>query len=128
MRSPLTFLDPSFSFRRLLTTPAKKPRTECCCQPVAFIIAAIVAPSGRLSSLITAACLELVRDLPWCGFFEATVLGRPLLPIEAFTLLVRLLLAIREPLVVASTQIVLPPPQPRGGLTALAGRSPEPAN
>jgi hypothetical protein len=32
---------PSF----LRTTPAKKPRTECCCQPVAFTIAAIVAPS-----------------------------------------------------------------------------------
>ena len=27
------------SFRRLRTTPARKPRTECCCQPVAFIIA-----------------------------------------------------------------------------------------
>src|SRR6202011_5784836 len=32
------------ALRRLRTTPARKPRTECCCQPVAFIIASIVAP------------------------------------------------------------------------------------
>ena len=35
----------SVSFLR--TTPARKPRTECCCHPVAFIIAAMVVPSGR---------------------------------------------------------------------------------
>src|SRR5262249_35673120 len=40
------------------TTPARKPRTECCCQPVAFIIASIVAPAGDLSIAITWACLE----------------------------------------------------------------------
>ena len=28
------------------TVPAKKPRTECCCQPVAFMMAATVVPSG----------------------------------------------------------------------------------
>src|SRR5438045_4946281 len=75
-------------------TPAKKPRTECCCQPVAFITAAIVAPSGRLSSLITAACLELARDLPWGDLFEAAIFARALLPTERFTVRVRLLLAI----------------------------------
>ena len=48
----------SFSFRRLRTTPAKKPRTECCCQPVAFIIAAIVAPVGDCSIAITCDCFE----------------------------------------------------------------------
>jgi hypothetical protein len=58
------------------------------------MIAAMVAPSGRLSSLITAACLELARDLPLCDFFEAAILARPLLPIESFTLHLRLLLAI----------------------------------
>jgi hypothetical protein len=36
----------SFSFSFLRTTPARKPRTECCCQPVSFIIAAIVIPVG----------------------------------------------------------------------------------
>src|SRR5215470_8254085 len=58
MRLPSTFFDPSFSLRRLRTTPARKPRTECCCQPVAFIIASIVAPAGDFSIPITRACLE----------------------------------------------------------------------
>src|SRR4030088_3036397 len=40
-----TKLRPSF----LRTTPARKPRTECCCQSVAVIIAAIVAPAGDRS-------------------------------------------------------------------------------
>src|SRR5262245_7192593 len=56
---PSTFLDPSFSLRRLRTTPARKPRTECCCQPVVFVIASIVAPAGDFSIAITEACLEL---------------------------------------------------------------------
>jgi hypothetical protein len=47
----------SFSLRRLRTTPAKKPRTECCCQPVARIIVAIVAPAGDRSSASTRDCL-----------------------------------------------------------------------
>src|SRR6266699_3439868 len=129
MRSPSICSDWSGRPSFLLTTPAKKPRTECCCQPVAFIIAAMVAPSGRLSSLMTAACLELARDLPWCGFFEAAVLARPLLPIEPFTLRVRLLLAI-------SGLLWLWPARtscchhhsPAEGRTALAGEKPEPAN
>ena len=50
----------SFSFNRLRTTPARKPRTECCCQPVAFIMAAIVAPSGDCSIAITRDCFEPV--------------------------------------------------------------------
>jgi hypothetical protein len=40
------FLELSLSFSFLRTTPARKPRTECCCQPVSFIIAAIVIPVG----------------------------------------------------------------------------------
>src|SRR4051812_40049172 len=55
---PSTFCDPSFSFRRLRTTPARNPRTECCCQPVAFIMTAIVAPAGDCSIAITRACFE----------------------------------------------------------------------
>src|SRR5262249_38930065 len=42
----------------LRTTPAKKPRTECCCQRVARMMAAIVAPSGRPSMASTRACFE----------------------------------------------------------------------
>jgi hypothetical protein len=41
------------------TTPAKKPRTECCCQPVAFITAAIVVPVGERNISTTCACFEL---------------------------------------------------------------------
>ena len=48
-------LSPSFFF----TTPAKKPRTECGCQPVTFMIAAIVAPSWERSKLRTRSCLEV---------------------------------------------------------------------
>ena len=44
--------------RRLRTTPARKPRTECCCQPVAFIIASIVAPVGDCSNAMTRDCFE----------------------------------------------------------------------
>jgi hypothetical protein len=45
--------------RRFRTAPARKPRTECCCQPVAFIIASIVAPAGDFSIATTLSCLEL---------------------------------------------------------------------
>src|ERR1700722_12434392 len=48
-----TRLRPSF----LRTTPARKPRTECCCQSVAVTIAAIVVPAGFRSIAMTRACL-----------------------------------------------------------------------
>src|SRR5438094_1767033 len=68
MRSPSALSDvivkPSF----LRTTPAKKPRTECCCHPVVFIIAAIVVPLGCLSSLRTVSCLVPVRLEPEVTF------------------------------------------------------------
>src|ERR1700738_4834343 len=50
-----TRLSPSF----LRTTPAKKPRTECCCQSVTTMSDAIVAPAGARSIAITRACLVL---------------------------------------------------------------------
>ena len=49
---------------------AKKPRTECCCQPVAFMMAAIVVPFGCLSRARTASCLVPPRVEP-----GGTVLG-----------------------------------------------------
>jgi hypothetical protein len=61
MRSPSIFSDCSVRPSFLRTTPAKKPRTECCCQPVEFMIAAIVVPFGWLSSAMTVACLEFER-------------------------------------------------------------------
>src|SRR5674476_63215 len=48
-----TRLRPSF----LRTTPARKPRTECCCHPVAVTIAAIVTPEGVWSIATIRACL-----------------------------------------------------------------------
>src|SRR5712664_4908758 len=38
-------------------TPARKPRTECCCQSVTVMIAAIVAPVGIRSIAMMRACL-----------------------------------------------------------------------
>src|SRR5215218_10917546 len=48
-----TRFKPSF----LRTTPARKPRTECCCHSVAVMIAAIVAPAGVRSIASMRACL-----------------------------------------------------------------------
>src|SRR4051794_879227 len=50
-------LRPSF----LRTTPARKPRTECCCHSVAVIKAAIVAPAGVRSIARMRACLVSAR-------------------------------------------------------------------
>src|SRR2546429_3081637 len=55
---PIHLLRASLSLRRLRTTPARKPRTECCCQPVACIMAAIVAPVGDCSMAMTRDCFE----------------------------------------------------------------------
>jgi hypothetical protein len=49
-----TRFKPSF----LQTVPAKNPRTECCCQPVNFMIDPIVAPLGLRSIASTADCLD----------------------------------------------------------------------
>src|SRR5438093_2738668 len=57
MRSPSAFSDVSVKPSFLRTTPAKKPRTECCCHPVAFMIVAIVAPLGCPSRVRTVSCL-----------------------------------------------------------------------
>src|SRR6266568_1053754 len=57
IRSPSTLSDVSVKPSFLRTTPAKKPRTECCCHPVAFMIATIVVPLGCLSRLSTVSCL-----------------------------------------------------------------------
>src|SRR6266851_8576670 len=58
MRCPSTFSETRLRSSFFLTTPAKKPRTECCCQPVAFMIAAIVVPFGSYSIFSTADCLD----------------------------------------------------------------------
>src|SRR5262245_25270912 len=67
---PSTTADFKSSLRRLRTTPARKPRTECGCQPVAFVSAGIVAPPGERSSSIASDCFVPDRTaatrLPFC--------------------------------------------------------------
>src|SRR6202049_4816769 len=58
MRCPSPFSETRSKFSFFLTTPAKKPRTECCCQSVAFMIAAIVVPFGSYSIFSTADCFD----------------------------------------------------------------------
>src|SRR3981189_1338048 len=58
MRPPSVFSEMRLRSSLFLTTPAKKPRTECCCQSVAFMIAAIVVPVGSYSIFSTAACFD----------------------------------------------------------------------
>src|ERR1700676_4478836 len=45
----------------LRTTPARKPRTECCCHSVAMAIDAIVAPTGVRSIAMMRSCLVADR-------------------------------------------------------------------
>ena len=76
MRLPSTFVDASGSFIFLRTTPARKPRTECCCQPVVCIIAAIVVPDGDRSIAMTRACLEdAAFPFPVVVWMRATFVG-----------------------------------------------------
>src|ERR1700722_1465143 len=58
MRSSPIFSDTRLSLSFFLTRPAKKPRTECCCQSVGFMIAAMVVPFGCRSIASTASCLD----------------------------------------------------------------------
>ena len=52
---------PSFFF----TVPARKPRTLCCCQLVACIISAMLAPSGWLSRVSMRSCLVTRPLVRW---------------------------------------------------------------
>src|SRR6185369_15603016 len=75
MRPPSPFSEVSAKPNFLRTTPAKKPRTECCCHPVVFMIAAIVVPLACLSRPRTVSCLVRPRARPevtfpgFAGFF-----------------------------------------------------------
>jgi hypothetical protein len=118
MRSPSSgFSDSKMRPSFLSTTPAKNPRTECCCQPVAFMMAGIVEPRGRRNSSRTSACLDFVAT--WIARasggrrfslrqFLTSPCGR------AFVW------SFRSPL--AMRRLTPSPPQPRGGRMALAVR------
>src|SRR6516165_5737841 len=66
MRCLPIFSESSFSLSFFLTTPAKKPRTECGCQPVASMMAAIVVPLAWRSIPSTVSCFE-GEPLPGCA-------------------------------------------------------------
>ena len=61
MRSDFVFLDSSVNPSFFFTTPARKPRTECGCQPVTFEIAAMVLPPLAWSRPMTRSCLVAPR-------------------------------------------------------------------
>src|SRR5689334_591166 len=119
-RSPSAFSDVSVKPSFLRTTPAKKPRTECCCHPVAFMIAAIVAPLGCLSSPRTVSCLvpprvEPEATFPLCAGFFARLAG------ATFVLLGVLRCDIFQILSVATAQAPSPPKPHSGGIASGAG-------
>src|SRR6478609_6509555 len=66
MRWLPTFSESSLSLSFRLTTPARKPRTECGCQPVAAMMAAIVVPLAWRSIASTVSCFE-VEPLAGCA-------------------------------------------------------------
>src|SRR5438552_8479480 len=75
MRSSSVLSDTRLSLSFFLTTPAKKPRTECCCQSVAFMIAAMVVPFGCRSIPRTVCCFdEAVVDLREAADFGVVTL------------------------------------------------------
>src|SRR5467141_1783583 len=108
-----TRLSPSF----LRTTPARKPRTECCCQSVAVMIAAIVAPVGIRSIAMMRACLVLGRtaDLDDAGADRlrdgALAVFRAVERVAAFGLVLGLVMGSSEVHAAPSAA----PPQPRLG-------------
>src|SRR5215813_11277005 len=72
MRPDLVFSDVTLSPSFFFTTPARKPRTECSCQPVTFEMAAIVVPFLARSRPRTRSCLVfplLERDARGALFF-----------------------------------------------------------
>src|SRR5215831_4172964 len=60
MRPDFVFSHVSVSPSFFFTTPAKKPRTECGCQPVTFEIAAMVVPPLAWSRPRTRSCLVVL--------------------------------------------------------------------
>jgi hypothetical protein len=60
-RRPSITVESKLSLRRLQITPARKPRTECCCQLVAFINASRVVPLGERNISIAVDCFVPAR-------------------------------------------------------------------
>src|SRR5438132_7128714 len=77
-RGPSVFSDTSLSPSFLRTTAARKPRTECGCQPVDCMMPAIVAPLGRLNRPRTRICFECARVLVRLAALRRDTLDRTL--------------------------------------------------
>src|SRR5258705_12680542 len=98
-------------------TPARKPRTECCCHSVAAMMAAIVAPAGARSMATIWACLVpgRIADLGDAGADRlrdvASAVFRAVERVAAFGLDLDLVMGSSE---VCATPSVAPP-QPRPG-------------
>lgn len=104
------------------TTPAKKPRTECCCQPVAFVIAAMVTPAGARSIASTRACFEFCLPMFFRDFFGwrgCTTAVREAMSVTRWT--VGFGIGILRS---GSGGIAPPPPKPHLGLQAGGAGSP----
>src|ERR1700738_3741812 len=116
-----TRLSPSF-FR---TTPARKPRTECCCHSVAVTRDEIVAPAGVLSIAMMRACLVSgpTADLDGAGADRLRDAGlavfRAVERVAAFGLVLGLFTGSSEVHAAASAA----PPQPRSGNFTRQGRT-----
>src|SRR5438132_4088324 len=82
-RGPSVFSDTSLSPSFLRTTAARKPRTECGCQPVDCMMPAIVAPLGRLNRPRTRICFECARVLVRLAALRQGALDRTLAPERA---------------------------------------------
>src|SRR5712672_234849 len=106
-----TRVSPSF----LRTIPARKPRTECCCQSVTVMIAAIVAPVGIRSIAMMRACLVSApaADLDDAGANRLRDAGlavfRAIERVAAFGLVFGLVMGFSEVYATRSAA----PPQPR---------------
>src|SRR5205085_8805938 len=104
--------------------PAKNPRTECCCQSVAAIIAAVVAPAGFRSIWMTRACFVSVR----AGFDDTAARLREEVEVAVFRACERgSAFGFDLHLFMGSSEVVsapsAAPPQPRSGKTPGRARS-----
>src|SRR5438552_7668801 len=109
-----TRLRPSF----LRTTPARKPRTECCCHSVAAMIAAIVAPAGVRSIARMRACLVSGRVVVFGDECAGRERGLDLLVVRAAERVEALDLDFDLDFIIGSSEVTsAAPPQPRPGKT-----------
>src|SRR6478736_2085353 len=118
-----TRLSPS----RLRTTPARKPRTECCCHFVAVTRAAIVAPAGDRRIAIIRACLvwDFAAGPGDAGIGRLRDAGlaviRAVERVAAFGLVLGLVMRCSEVHAAPSAA----PPRPRPAKITRQGRTPE---